>query len=492
MTNKFGKKIINRRRTLQPNQFRRRFLRHRYDDPEFDNRGKPVNNQLEVDEYWNPYEPGCCARCEWDYEEEDVYYYEFEQWLENLLSPSALSISLEELAGEFSGKSFDKEKISSVHQKTGVSIEKRLAVHVDKIVNISKGFDDLQSRIDRAIQSRKDIEIIRSAAEKYESTDFALRVLLYSPFWVRNPRSWKSDGETHLLEHLFAVRDTPAFLYEEWFREFNITSHKWLCWFILLAQGGSLKRAAKLFDWKISGKFSHYLRKAPVGMSPLEACIFAEVKRLGGSRREVARIFRSPEFVVDPTEISDDHLYSKFWQETILWLVNKRDEITDDECEQILSWAMHEYTESKRGAGRRFSWKGRNARRTMERSREYRQQIETPWLEYRWQSRGWDYVWEQSPQKIWSFHELTSSAELFREGKALDHCVASYAARCASGHSAVVSLRRSNSPRVTIEINPKTLQIVQARGKNNREGDKEEKQIISRWVNSLIDKEKTR
>lgn len=483
---KFGKKVINWRKPLQPNQFRRRFLRHRYDDPEFDNRGEPVNNRLEVDDCWNPYEPDCCARCEWGYEENGVYFYEFEQWLENLLSPSALSIPLKEIAGEISGKSPGKDEISSAHPQTGVSIEKRLAAHVDKIINIPKGIDGLQSRIERAIQSRSDIDAIRSAAEKYESTDFALRLLLYSPFWVRNPRSWKAEGETHLLEHLFAVRDAPAFLYEEWFREFNITSYKWLCWFILLAQGGSLKRAAKLFGWKISGKFSHFLKKAPIEMSPLEACIFAEVKRLAGSRREIIRILNSPEFVVDPTESSDDPLYSEFRQETILWLINHRDEITDDECGQILSWAMHEYTESRRGAGRRFSWKGRNARRAIERSRAYRRQIETPWLEYRWQSRGWDYVWEQSPQKIWSFHELTTGAELFAEGKALNHCVASYAARCASGHSAVVSLRCGNSPRVTIEINPKTLQIVQARGKNNREADKEERHIISRWMSSIM------
>lgn len=85
---------------------------------------------------------------------------------------------------------------------------------------------------------------------------------------------------------------------------------------------------------------------------------------------------------------------------------------------------------------------------------------------------------------IWEFRELTSSAEL-REGVALQHCVASYSHRCWRGTSRIWSLRsKSDSkvrPVITIEVDPKTNAIVQARGFRNRPPSGKALQLLQRW-----------
>ena len=50
--------------------------------------------------------------------------------------------------------------------------------------------------------------------------------------------------------------------------------------------------------------------------------------------------------------------------------------------------------------------------------------------------------------------ELSSGADLFDEGKAMSHCVASYASNCAQGQSRVFSIRIGGARQTTLELNP--------------------------------------
>src|SRR5258706_10246103 len=69
---------------------------------------------------------------------------------------------------------------------------------------------------------------------------------------------------------------------------------------------------------------------------------------------------------------------------------------------------------------------------------------------------------------IWEITELTSGGQLRTEGTALRHCVASYSYSCWKGRSRIWSLRRrkgrSYRSVVTVEVNPASRTIVQARG----------------------------
>ena len=138
------------------------------------------------------------------------------------------------------------------------------------------------------------------------------------------------------------------------------------------------------------------------------------------------------------------------------------------------------------GAARPFSWKGRRLRTVLQRSIAYRRELERPWAPYRWRGHGWDWVLDEPPHGTWSFVELTSGEKLFREGSHMKHCVASYAGRCASGHSAIVSVRHKDDRRLTVEIEPCTRSVVQARGPFNRSADAEEQEVISLWARSVL------
>ena len=119
------------------------------------------------------------------------------------------------------------------------------------------------------------------------------------------------------------------------------------------------------------------------------------------------------------------------------------------------------------------------------------------WRKYRWAPHDWDYdfgdgelAWDFVLNEMefvdWSFVELTSGDDLFREGLALRHCVASYAARCAAGHSAIVSARFDDERRLTIEVEPRTRRIVQVRGFENRQATEEEWEVISCWAEKVV------
>jgi hypothetical protein len=242
-----------------------------------------------------------------------------------------------------------------------------------------------------------------------------------------------------------------------------------------------LHRAAPHFSWRIPRKFWNHFATAPAELTPLLATMYAEVIRLGGTTTEFRRLSRHHAFCVDRTEKTDRPSYDEFWAETVQWLAEHRNEITDVESDQILDWAMHEHTETEdtpaqflddladdpaRRIGGRFSWKGRSVEAVMRRSQEYLQSSNRPVVQYRWNAHGWDTSYEFDG-KQWDFVELTSGMELYKEGKALHHCVASYAGRCAAGYSAIVSVRSNGERCLTVELAPAMLQVIQARGLQN-------------------------
>ena len=97
---------------------------------------------------------------------------------------------------------------------------------------------------------------------------------------------------------------------------------------------------------------------------------------------------------------------------------------------------------------------------------------------------------ETDKMLTWSISELTTTHELVAEGKAMHHCVRTYAHTCRRDSKAVFSLQicdeSGNSQRLmTIAVNPKGQRITQARGKYNAlPGGR----IVNRSKNSLDDR----
>ena len=84
--------------------------------------------------------------------------------------------------------------------------------------------------------------------------------------------------------------------------------------------------------------------------------------------------------------------------------------------------------------------------------------------------------------------ELLSTQEMLDEGRAMRHCVGSYAGYCASGRTSIWSLRKQiESGRfirlATIEVNNTQRFIVQVRGRLNKRPANEDLAILGRWQN---------
>jgi hypothetical protein len=481
---KFGAKVQNWHRPLGREELRRRFLRDRHADPEPEDEADYY--YAGHDEYWNGYDP-CCDETALD----DLTRFKLDQFLTAVLDLRSSDLPpplfrLEWAAANPSEKLVEAARpCENGDRLSGTEIEKRLANYIGEVRRCSESLRGIRDLIGDSVRDLHDVETLRTLRLKTRYPRFVNHVLLFSPFWLRPPMRRSGEDEVSLLKHLFVRHDVPEFLYREWFREEAIPRFKWLCWFILLGQGGSLKRAAEHFAWDLPNRFPHFLRDAPSDSSPTEACLFAEVKRLGGSERDFRRVMANPAFVIDPTEISATESHAQFWRETIRWLIAHGNAITDDECELILGWAMHEYTEAEQSR-RRFSWKGRRVRAVLDKSRQYRREVERPWSNYRWQKHGWDWQLEDPIDGKWLFVELISGEDLYAEGREMHHCVASYAARCAGGFSAIVSIRHNDMQRLTVEIHPRTRQVIQARGAYNRPVNAKEKVAISRWLKDVV------
>jgi hypothetical protein len=103
--------------------------------------------------------------------------------------------------------------------------------------------------------------------------------------------------------------------------------------------------------------------------------------------------------------------------------------------------------------------------------------------------RGLHYVetTEQTgPVRCWTVRELLTSRELFLEGQAMQHCVASYARLCAGRGATIWSLAVDvgMGPRrvLTVDVEPATRSIRQARGKANRLPRPAELAVLHEWA----------
>ncbi len=83
------------------------------------------------------------------------------------------------------------------------------------------------------------------------------------------------------------------------------------------------------------------------------------------------------------------------------------------------------------------------------------------------------------------FEQLLTKQELFEEGKNMNHCVGGYSDNCRTSKSAIFSMQNVLSrgkSLVTIEVNPKNREVIQARRRFNDSPSSFEKEIIIEWA----------
>ena len=479
-----------KRRHLAPNRWRQRYIRQRQQDPVVQmGLGKqPFSSLLDS------YEPLCEEDTDWDYDP-----YEYCYGYDGSLSEYAVLSCLEEMFLPQQSRFSDLQAFLPAREPTEVqqpeqqvSVEERVfefSRFIQGLLDGSIAIDELRTVIRHATAAGSDIEGLRRAVgrpDKFQiSREGAIRLLLFAPFWVRKPDSWDGQGDCSLFSHLSEQFDAPLRLQLEWNTQLDLLQLKWIIWHLILSQGGSLKRASRLYNWQVSSKFQHFLYAAPDGLSPLEMSMHAEVSRLGGDTELFNRLCGHWGYVIDPTEITDSESFRRFWFDTVKWLVNNGRDITNQQCDDILDWAHQKYHEPPAADATGFSWKGRRVGPVLEQSAAYAQLKLRPWVKYSWSNHGYDCCLIDETGQRWSVEEICSGQQLYREGRELHHCVVNYAATCAAGDAIIFSLRKQNVRHLTLQLDPSNFALVQARGLQNRHPTGQEKRVINQWI-SLV------
>lgn len=315
--------------------------------------------------------------------------------------------------------------------------------------------------------------------------------------WLRDIESWKPKSHNRhkqfiaLTEHLMAQYNMPAFMATVWLRN-DRGSYKYRNWYIHMGRGKNIRNVT--LPIPLSKKMAHYFCLAPPDASFEHALRWGQIHALGGDDRlcnaiagsRLGNSFENDEFwqtvlrffidnpLLDRSHIAPliDYIYAqKYAREEVIVgpgqveiqappqpNLSMRGRSPDTLLRQMEQWhhGLH-----KRKSGKNLFFKRCGIK---------------------------EFALKTGNKKdptTWTIRELLSSAELYAEGKAMRHCVGSYASSCANGNCSIWALESKTDNTVrkhqTIEVNKHRV-IVQSRGKQNRLPDDQEKQVINKWA----------
>lgn len=334
-------------------------------------------------------------------------------------------------------------------------------------------------------------------------------IYINSDRFIRNVEDWCPKRQnTHLLvsdliRHLFAKYPVPSFL-DKGFIGTNNQNDDIECieLFIHIGSGQSLKKFSLIPDIKSNNKIYHYLFSTPDDYNFFEAFRRSQVLALGGDER-LANSIVSSKLNDRLTEKQDD-----FWSTTIQFFVNTP-MFDVDKIPTIIDYISNQkYERSRRlvdGVWQMcppiqpgFSMKGRTINSLLTQTEEWHAHINRglPKNSRKSANFSWDGFninnWAKSVGKDehkirYDIIQLLSSGELAQEGRDLGHCVSSYVGSCSSKKCAIFSLRSQQyinfgKPILTIEVR-NNMQIVQIKGKSNRQPSRYEFDLVSEWAN---------
>ncbi|WP_103068959.1 PcfJ domain-containing protein [Aquimarina sediminis] len=301
--------------------------------------------------------------------------------------------------------------------------------------------------------------------------------------FVRNIENWHKetyvaeDQLLSLIEFCFAKYDVPKFLASSFFE----TQKKHMLWYVQLGIGKSVKSLSGV-EIAITSRMAHEFRHTPKGYSVPQALRRAQAIGYGANKEMAEAIAWSGLSRINRNE--------EFWN-TVVQFFAKQKEVPFDKMGEILdylSFSIREHSD--------FSMRGRTLEALTRQSDEWHRRM------YMQRNAENDVGWKSSKIKQLSYStledevtitykivELLNAQELYEEGYDMCHCVASYVDECFSGTSAIFSLRKytkdSFEKLVTIEVDPVSREIIQAKSKHNEALSKEAEKIVEIWMKQV-------
>ena len=257
---------------------------------------------------------------------------------------------------------------------------------------------------------------------------------------------------------------------------------------IHVAAGGSLYEAVKagLMPVPMTRGMCHDLLSRGGEPRLLHALRKVQVKAAGGD----ARLFRA--WIATRAGRSlHTRVDEEFWQTVLAWLC------ANAMLPQAEISPLVDYIEHRRAEGPGFSMKGRSALAMIRAMRQWHGQLskEKAAAGRVFPASGlapMDIDWSRRDVKgnrlteIWHFREILDARTLADEGRAMGHCVYSYARSIENGQCSIWTATLKDNAghwrRLTIEVRQSQRQIAQARGRFNRLPEPRDMLALDAWA----------
>ncbi len=317
--------------------------------------------------------------------------------------------------------------------------------------------------------------------------------------WLRDPADWRPPKRE---DSMFVARDLIHFLFDEhndvpchldstWWMD-GPQPRLWRDVFIQLGRGASPSQCR--LPAPLTRRGGHFFRRAQVTLLPQQALRWAQVKALGGSD-ELA-------MAVAGSRLSEETGYDAFWAQALRFLVS-HPELPPYQVGPVIDY-LNSRASPSAPAGP-YSLKGRTVASVLRGLEDWHEGLRRDLPAHlngplnrsigpRRPSRPFVPVAggkiilpleSKSARTTWVARQLMTAAELEEEGRALRHCVATYARDCEGGTLSIWSLGEQNGGpagnRLTLTLMPDG-RVAEARGRENRLPEPHETEVIDAFA----------
>jgi hypothetical protein len=328
-----------------------------------------------------------------------------------------------------------------------------------------------------------------------------LAVALHHADWLRPVETWFPARQnawplfSSLAHHLLARYPVPPFMTSVWFELPPGEVLPQHAWYKHLGRGQNIRTAS--LPLRLTKAMAHLFGQAPHHYSAVAALRWAQVRGLGGGE-PLAR-------AVAGTRLGKVLGDEEFWESVLLFFIN-HPSLDLAQVGPVVDFLQHQKFEWKEGVspdgvfGKQppprpdYTMKGRTVASILRQVDEWHKQLgrdmNQPTLSWRHSPfrdfRLVDGSEALGNMRVWTITELLTSRALFLEGRAMRHCVATYAERCARRQTSIWSMQvedqRGRHRVLTIEVDMPKRTICQARRKCNPLPRATEREVVERWA----------
>jgi hypothetical protein len=318
--------------------------------------------------------------------------------------------------------------------------------------------------------------------------------------WLRPVEQWTPRGMSiypefsALAGHLLARYPVPAFMIKVWMRDQTAEARRQQRWYKHLGLGRNIRSAD--IPLAYTKMMAHHFVQAPHHLTVEAALRWGQVRGLGGSKDLASAVIA--------TRLGWSFEDEEFWRTVIHYFVNHRG-LDPAQVGPIVDYLHNQRFVPQEALIEEgdlvdlgppqpnLSMKGRTPTSLVRQVAAWHETLRHPprIVPLHWKRSGigeFRLVEPDGPQglRCWTIRELLSSDELYREGEAMRHCVATYVRACARRETSIWSMRFEDGRRryrvMTIEVDRATRTLCQARRRGNAPPNAKIRGVLERWA----------